>query len=145
MAKKLYDSEFWFRDPQKKARGGPKIVKILNFFIIWARTFKFSGYIDFGTQISYLLKFFRFHQKMNFWEFFWKNAFFPKYSFWCYNSQTNGPIFMKFKMYILVVVMNCCIVLMINSIKNEFLRIILIIFFTNLRTAQVNDNPYCII
>ena len=52
---------------------------------------------------------------------------------------------MKFKMYILVVVMNCCIVLRINSIKNEFLRIILIIFFTNLRTAQVNDNPYCII
>jgi hypothetical protein len=33
-----------------------KMVKNLNFFIIWARIFKFSGYIDFGALISYMLK-----------------------------------------------------------------------------------------
>ena len=32
------------------------MVKILNFFIIRARTFKFSGIIDFGALITYILK-----------------------------------------------------------------------------------------
>ena len=36
------------------------MVKTLNFFIIRARTFKFSGNIDFGALITYMLKKFGF-------------------------------------------------------------------------------------
>ena len=46
--------------PQNFTKKFQKRVKILNFFIIRARTFKFSGNVDFGALITYMLKNFGF-------------------------------------------------------------------------------------
>ena len=46
--------------PQNFTKKIQKRVKILNFFIIRARTFKFSGNVDFGALITYMLKNFGF-------------------------------------------------------------------------------------
>ena len=81
MAKILWEAELWFRAPKFFIKFS-KMAKILNFFIFWARTFKLSGYIDFGTLISYMLKFFQSDEKW-IYENFFKNTFLFTYITLC--------------------------------------------------------------